>query len=409
MTLQGCDLSHHNGEHSAPLLDFAIVRVSYGMPDGRTLPDLAAEGHLDRLTSDGKPRVLIDLESVAGLATEKTPARARIALRKIDERPAPGSRISVKAKLTTLPSPVAPGSFDFARAAWFRGVGAYGYALGPPTGGQLLALGTLTDFACTVKPASCQPSDALALVNAHLAQIDAMNAAEITSATVRPFYDGCYLNSGRNLDAEMSRLDTDSLVRASANRKRGSNRRNAEILEERFGINPDGSDRREMDVRYELVYADGMVIDEVQSSPSGTWQVANLDPALKYDVIGRLFMKNDVIVSGVAPKVDGEVIPSYSELILSHDPVGYWRLGEASGTVAQDLGGNGGQIVKRDVTHAVLTPERRERAADGLRYAEHVLEKHVGMQVRPGDAACLDSHDLVYVCGCKAADKFYSD
>lgn len=85
-------------------------------------------------------------------------------------------------------------------------------------------------------------------------------------------------------------------------------------------------------------YADGMVIDEVQSSPSGTWQVANLDPALKYDVIGRLFMKNDVIVSGVAPKVDGEVIPSYSELILSHDPVGYWRLGEASGTVAQDLG-----------------------------------------------------------------------
>ena len=58
MTLQGCDLSHHNGEHSAPLLDFAIVRISYGMPDGRTLPDLAAEGHFARLTSDGKPRVL---------------------------------------------------------------------------------------------------------------------------------------------------------------------------------------------------------------------------------------------------------------------------------------------------------------------------------------------------------------
>lgn len=148
------------------------------------------------------------------------------------------------------------------------------YALGPPTGGQLLALGTLTDFACTVKPASCQPSDALALVNAHLAQIDAMNAAEITSATVRPFYDGCYLNSGRNLDAEMSRLDTDSLMRASANRKRGSNRRNAEILEERFGINPDGSDRREIDVRYELVYADGMVMPQnetfIQGSSFGT-------------------------------------------------------------------------------------------------------------------------------------------
>lgn len=58
--------------------------------------------------------------------------------------------------------------------------------------------------------------------------------------------------------------------------------------------------------------------------------------------------------------------------------------------VAQDLGGNGGQIVKRDITHAVLAPERRERSADGLRYAEHVFEKHVGMQVRPGDPAGLN-------------------
>ncbi len=57
--LQGVDLSHHNGEHAAPLdVDFAIVRVSYGMPDGRVLPDLAAEGHLERLTSDGRKPVL---------------------------------------------------------------------------------------------------------------------------------------------------------------------------------------------------------------------------------------------------------------------------------------------------------------------------------------------------------------
>lgn len=57
--INGIDLSHHNGEASAPLsAAFAIVRVSFGMPDGRTLPDLAAEGHLERLTSDGKPRVL---------------------------------------------------------------------------------------------------------------------------------------------------------------------------------------------------------------------------------------------------------------------------------------------------------------------------------------------------------------
>lgn len=57
--LHGVDLSHHNGEHAAPLdVDFAIVRVSYGTPDGRTLPDLAAEGHLERLTSGGRKPVL---------------------------------------------------------------------------------------------------------------------------------------------------------------------------------------------------------------------------------------------------------------------------------------------------------------------------------------------------------------
>lgn len=179
----------------------------------------------------------------------------------------PGSLADVAGPDFVFRGPYATGNF--------LGVqGSTIYVLGPPTGGQLLALGTLGDFACTVKPASCQPSDALALVTAHLAQIDSMNAAEITSATSRPFYDGCYLDSGRNLDAEMARIDTDSMVLASVNRRRGASRRNAEILAERFGINPDGSDRREIEVRYELVYADGMVKTDtktlIQGSSAGT-------------------------------------------------------------------------------------------------------------------------------------------
>lgn len=58
--LQGGDVSHHNDPASLPLnVDFMIVRISFGMPDGRVLPDLAAEEHLQRLASvrrdDGRP------------------------------------------------------------------------------------------------------------------------------------------------------------------------------------------------------------------------------------------------------------------------------------------------------------------------------------------------------------------
>ncbi len=148
------------------------------------------------------------------------------------------------------------------------------YALGPVTGGQLLPVGTLADLACTVKPASCQPSDALALVQAYLAKVDTAHVADITSAALLPLVDACYLHSGRTRAYEMNLLDTDEGVRASTNRKRGSMRRNPEVLAERFLINSDGSARREIDVRYELVYADGMVVPQsetlIQGSSAGS-------------------------------------------------------------------------------------------------------------------------------------------
>lgn len=134
------------------------------------------------------------------------------------------------------------------------------YAMGPATEGQLLALGTLQELACVVKPASCGPSDAQALLDDYLARWTALYAGEVTAGSAfAPFLDGCFMHSGRNRALEIGRFDTDPAVRASANRKRGSTRRNAEVLAERFRINPDGSDRREMDVRYDIVYTDGTV------------------------------------------------------------------------------------------------------------------------------------------------------
>ncbi len=81
---------------------------------------------------DGRPRLLMDVTAIEGLAPEATPRRVRIALRKSDKRLPPGTNIEVRARLSTLPLPVAPGAYDFARAAWFDGIGAYGFATGAP-------------------------------------------------------------------------------------------------------------------------------------------------------------------------------------------------------------------------------------------------------------------------------------
>lgn len=81
---------------------------------------------------DGRPRVLLAPETVPGLSPDQAPRLVRIALGKDDARPEPGTWIVVRARLTPLPTPVAPGAYDFARGAWFDGIGAYGFAIDPP-------------------------------------------------------------------------------------------------------------------------------------------------------------------------------------------------------------------------------------------------------------------------------------
>ncbi len=83
---------------------------------------------------DGKPRVILRLTEASAWPGELGERRVRIALRKTDAVPRPGSAITVKARLSPLTLPVTPGGFDFARAAWFSRIGAYGFALGPPQG-----------------------------------------------------------------------------------------------------------------------------------------------------------------------------------------------------------------------------------------------------------------------------------
>ncbi len=64
---------------------------------------------------------------------DRLPPRVRVSLR---TPPAdailPGARISLRATLRPPPGPSTPGGYDFARRAWFEGIGAVGYALGEP-------------------------------------------------------------------------------------------------------------------------------------------------------------------------------------------------------------------------------------------------------------------------------------
>lgn len=99
---------------------------------------------------DGRPRLLIDVEGIEGLAEDATPRRVRIAMRKTDARLPPGTPIELRARLSTLPLPVAPGAHDFARAAWFDGIGGYGFATGAPRQVVAEAPGLVTRLAVWV-------------------------------------------------------------------------------------------------------------------------------------------------------------------------------------------------------------------------------------------------------------------
>ena len=81
---------------------------------------------------DAKPRATLDQATFQRRGKTLTLKRARVRLAG-GLRPAIGDRISVKAIMQPPPAPVVPGGYDFQRQAYFDGVGAVGYAIGPVT------------------------------------------------------------------------------------------------------------------------------------------------------------------------------------------------------------------------------------------------------------------------------------
>ena len=77
----------------------------------------------------GGPRLLIAPVSISRLAPEDTPKRVRVTVDAAGVI-APGQAIRLRAMLGPPPPPAAPGAYDFARDAWFHGVGGVGFAIG---------------------------------------------------------------------------------------------------------------------------------------------------------------------------------------------------------------------------------------------------------------------------------------
>ena len=83
-------------------------------------------------------RIVIRPSELAGLAAERRPARVRATLRDL-QGVAPGDFIAGRARLLPLPEAARPGGYDFARDAYFNGIGAVGSLAGtvevrPPAG-----------------------------------------------------------------------------------------------------------------------------------------------------------------------------------------------------------------------------------------------------------------------------------
>ena len=84
---------------------------------------------VDHLAARDKVRVLIKPDDAA------LPSNVRISIDE-DKFPhgiAPGAEIRVHARLASPPPMELPGTYDFARDAWFNGIGAVGKAMGPVT------------------------------------------------------------------------------------------------------------------------------------------------------------------------------------------------------------------------------------------------------------------------------------
>jgi len=80
----------------------------------------------------GGPRLTLVVAGMERRPVREQPARVRIRVPEAGSDLKPGDAVSVRAILSPPAGPALPGGYDFARSAWFQGLGAVGFALAPP-------------------------------------------------------------------------------------------------------------------------------------------------------------------------------------------------------------------------------------------------------------------------------------
>lgn len=136
--------------------------------------------------------------------------------------------------------------------------------------GQLVAGNELTtaNIGTVVAINNPAPTNAAATptqqVQALVALLDAAFASNTLdlAAVDDAFVDKCSINNGYTRETGRAYREANPLLSALYNRYRiGSTRTNVEVLAERTSTNPDGSSRRELDVKYKVSYTDGTSTD----------------------------------------------------------------------------------------------------------------------------------------------------
>ena len=76
--------------------------------------------------SRGRLTIILSPDAIEGIAAEKLPRHLRLSSPLKNGAPLSGTRVSLKARLMPLPSPVQPGGFDYGRQLWFASIGGTG-------------------------------------------------------------------------------------------------------------------------------------------------------------------------------------------------------------------------------------------------------------------------------------------
>ncbi len=120
------------------LAGFSTAKLRTMAVAGPVAPALASPVEVEAWVVDvaspgagGGSRIILAPIRIDGLSPEMTPTRMRVTLR-TETPPEPGAAVRLLTLLNPPPAPASPGTYDFARDAYYESIGGVGFALTPP-------------------------------------------------------------------------------------------------------------------------------------------------------------------------------------------------------------------------------------------------------------------------------------